>query len=145
MLLAFSFFATEPVLAKDAKVSGLGIQTCSTWTTWKVAKNGEARAMAIEWAHGFIAGHNIYGAALNEAQSSVVVDSKVLIALLDSFCEKYPQQRILSAVADIVQSLGGARINAAPKTPGASAAPPGLSVPPKPPAPDAGKQRGTSL
>lgn len=139
-----------PGLAKDAKVSGLGLQSCATWASWKLSKSGELRAMTIEWAHGFIAGHNIYSAVTNDSQNSVVVDSKILTALLDSFCEKYPEQRVLNAVADIVQSLGGAKINVAPKVPGASGAPgaPGnLGQPgqPRPLTPEQRKQKGTSL
>lgn len=133
-----------PGFAKDIKATGIGVQTCTAWTSWKTAKNGELRAMAIEWSFGLIAGHNIYSSAAGETSGSVVVDSKVLTALLDSFCEKYPEQRILNAVADIIQSLGGTKINVAPKNPGASGAPgsPGTI---RPPGLDPKKQKGTAL
>jgi len=136
--------AAAPVAAKDAKVSGMGIQRCSTWTGWKIAKSGELRALTLEWSNGFIAGHNIYSAATNDSQSSVVVDAKVLTALLDSFCEKYPEQRILNGVADIVQSLGGAKINVAPKSSSTPGAPESLGQP-RSLTPEQRKQKGTSL
>lgn len=108
--------ATGAAWAKDVRLSGMGIRKCSEWSSWKTAQNGEARAMTVEWAQGFIAGHNVY-ARSNEAQNSVVADAKTLATLLDNYCQKNPEERILSGVLDITQSLGGAKINLAPKTP----------------------------
>jgi hypothetical protein len=117
LVLVFSTFGSAQVLAKDVKVSGMGIRKCSEWQQWKDARNGEARAMALEWAHGFIAGHNVYARTGTEAASSVVADAKVLVPLLDSYCQKNPESRILSGVVAITQSLGGAKINLTPKAP----------------------------
>jgi hypothetical protein len=99
--------------SRDVKLSGMGIRKCSDWQQWKAAGNAESRAMALEWAQGFIAGHNVY--ARTGTASPVVVSVSVLNQLLDSYCQKNPEERILSGVAEIIQSLGGAKINVAPK------------------------------
>ena len=73
--------------------------------------------MTLEWAQGFIAGHNVYARSGAEAANSIIADAKVLIPLLDSYCQKHPENRILSGVIEITQSLGGAKINVTPKVP----------------------------
>ena len=108
--------------ARDVKVSGMGVRKCSDWNQWKDDKNGEARALTIEWATGFFAAHNVYAPKGYEQATSVVADAKVLVPLLDAYCQKNPENRILNGVIEITQSLGGARINfsskpAAPVTP----------------------------
>ena len=105
----------SPVLAKEVRISGMGVRKCAEWQQWKEAQNGEARAMALEWAQGFITGHNVYARSGNQQASSVVADDKVLIPLLDIYCQKYPENRILAGVIEITQSLGGAKVNLAPK------------------------------
>ena len=102
---------------RDVRVSGLGIRKCAEWQQWKQQNNGEVRAMALEWATGFIAGHNVYGRNGNEPANSVVAESTVLATLLDSYCQKHPDNRILSGVIDINQSLGGVKTQVAPKKP----------------------------
>jgi hypothetical protein len=146
-LLIFSLLTASSVHARDIKATGIGVQACSNWNAWKAAKNGELRAMALEWSFGMIAGHNVYSPTTSENPASVVVDSKVLTALLDSFCEKYPEQRLLSAVLDIVQSLGGAKMSAAPKTQGGQATPGAPTAPGtiRPPVLDPKRPKGTSL
>lgn len=116
------------VMAKDIRISGLGARPCSEWQQWKEAQNGEARVMAIEWAHGFIAGHNVYSATLKDQSNAITADAKVITTLLDSHCQKHPESRILAGLMDIIQSLGGAKVNLTPK------------APPKQSAPDAKKQ-----
>jgi hypothetical protein len=71
--------------------------------------------MALEWAQGFIAGHNVYARTGTAAASPVVASVSVLIPLLDSYCEKNPEERILSGVIGITTSLGGAKVNVTPK------------------------------
>lgn len=102
---------------RDVKLSGMGIRKCSEWQHWKESRNTEARAMVLEWAQGFISGHNVYARAGTETASPVIANSSVLIPLLDSYCQKNPEDRILSGVIEITQSLGGAKVNLAPKTP----------------------------
>ena len=101
--------------SRDVKLSGMGIRKCSEWQQWKTAGNTESRAMALEWAQGFIAGHNVYARTGTAAASPVVASVSVLIPLLDSYCQKNPEERILSGVIEITQSLGGAKVNVAPK------------------------------
>ena len=103
--------------SKDVKISGMGVRKCAEWQQWKEAGNGEARAMALEWAQGFIAGHNVYSRAGQDAVGTVVADSKVLIPLLDSYCGRNPESRMLAVFVQIVQSLGGAKVNLEPKAP----------------------------
>ena len=119
----------SPLHARDVKVSGMGIRKCAEWQQWKTDNNGEARAMTLEWAQGFITGHNVYARSGNDAASSVVANTSVLSPLLDSYCQKNPDQRILSGVIEITQNLGGARVNLAPKTT------------PQNPRPDSSKER----
>jgi hypothetical protein len=102
--------------SKDVRVSGMGVRKCTEWLEWKTAQKGEARAMALEWATGFIAGHNVYSRG-GPNQGSVVADTATLATLIDNYCEKRPDNRIFTGVIDITQSLGGAKINIAPKTP----------------------------
>jgi hypothetical protein len=101
--------------SRDVKLSGMGIRKCSEWQEWKAAGNTESRAMALEWAQGFIAGHNVYARTGTAAASPVVASVSVLIPLLDSYCQKNPEERVLSGVVEITQSLGGAKINLTPK------------------------------
>lgn len=115
----FTSIGSAQAQTKDVKISGMGIRKCSEWQTWKTDQNGEARATTLEWAQGFISGHNIYARSsnANESLNSVVADAKILVPLLDSFCEKNPDSRILNGVMGIIQSLGGAKINLTPKAP----------------------------
>jgi hypothetical protein len=102
--------------SRDIRVGGMGIRKCSEWLQWKEGQNGEARALSLEWAQGFIAGHNIYARQANNVPaSSVVADTKVLVPLLDTYCQKYPDNRLLNGVIEITKSLGGAGVNFAPK------------------------------
>lgn len=105
--------------SRDVKVSGMGVRKCSDWNQWKDDKNGEARATTIEWANGFFTAHNVYAPKGYEQATSIIADAKVLVPLLDAFCQKNPDSRILNGVIEITQSLGGARINisAKPSTP----------------------------
>jgi len=114
-LLVFSWFVPGLADARDIRVAGMGIRKCVDWNTWKEGGNGEARAITLEWAQGFIAGHNIYARSGNEAAPSVVADTKVLVTLLDAYCQKNPDERILNGVSEITQNLGGAKVNLAPK------------------------------
>lgn len=116
--------------ARDVKLSGMGIRKCSEWQQWKEAGNGEARATALEWAQGFIAGHNVYARSGTAPASSVVADSKVLIPLLDTYCQKNPESRIFLGVISITQSLGGARIKLSPPRSGQPA--PAMPSTPRP-------------
>jgi len=113
--LLFLTFGSGQVFARDVKVSGIGIRKCAEWQQWKEDKSGEPRAMALEWTQGFIAGHNVYARNGSQAANSVVADTKVLIPLLDNYCQKNPESRILSGVVEITKSLGGAKINLSPQ------------------------------
>lgn len=102
--------------SRDVKLSGMGIRKCNEWQQWKEAGNTESRAMVLEWTQGFIAGHNVYARTGTTAASPVVASVSVLIPLLDSYCQKNPEGRILSGVIEITTSLGGAKVNLTPKT-----------------------------
>jgi hypothetical protein len=118
-LLAFLVFpapANAQTTTTEVKISGMGIHKCAEWQQWKDNKNGEARVMTIEWAQGFIAGHNVY---IRSGASPVVADSKVLLPLIDSYCAKNPDAPILSVIIQITQSLGGTKILVQPKAPAA--------------------------
>jgi hypothetical protein len=114
---AFLIAGMSAAEAQNVRVSGMGVRKCSEWQQWKEAQNGEARALALEWAQGFIAGHNVYARSGNQQANSVVASDKVLIPLLDIYCQKNPDTRILSGVIEITQSLGGTKINITPKPP----------------------------
>ncbi|KAF0165419.1 MAG: hypothetical protein FD157_1406 [Rhodocyclaceae bacterium] len=116
VLLAVAADGTQ-AQTRDVKLSGMGTRKCSEWQHWKESRNTEARAMVLEWAQGFISGHNVYARAGTETANPVIANASVLIPLLDSYCQKKPEDRILSGVAEITQSLGGAKINLSPKTP----------------------------
>lgn len=105
------------VNAADVRVSGMGVRKCTEWVEWKAANNGQARATTLEWAQGFIAGHNVYARIGRDNAPSVVADAKILVTLLDSYCEKNPDQRIVAGIIGITQSLGGAKLNLTPKAP----------------------------
>lgn len=114
LALALTGFPAGSALAqsKDVKLSGMGIRKCSEWLQWKESRNAESRAMVLEWAQGFISGHNVYA---RTGASPVVASVSVLIPLLDAYCQKNPEERILAGVVEITQNLGGAKINLAPK------------------------------
>lgn len=117
MLLLAATAGSSQAQSRDVKLSGMGIRKCSEWQHWKESRNTESRAMVLEWAQGFIAGHNVYARAGRETVSPVVASVSVLIPLLDSYCQKNPEDRILSGVIEITRNLGGAKVNLAPKAP----------------------------
>lgn len=117
LALSFAVPGNAQTSTKEVKITGMGLRKCAEWQQWKETRNGEARAMALEWAQGFIAGHNVYTRSDADAASSVVADVKALIPLMDSFCERNPDSRILSVVIQITQSLGGAKVRVDPKAP----------------------------
>lgn len=47
---------------------------------------------------------------------SVVADTKILVTLIDSYCQRNPTQRIVNGIIEINQSLGGAKVDMMPKT-----------------------------
>lgn len=98
--------------SRDVKVSGVGTRKCTEWQQWREARNGEAQATALEWAQGFIAGHNIYS---RSGANSIVADNKLLLPLIDNYCQHNAASPLFNAVVEITQNLGGARINMAPK------------------------------
>lgn len=115
--LALVLAVTTPVVtAADVRLSGIGIRKCSEWNAWKDSNNGEARATMLEWAQGFIAGHNIYARIGRDMAPSVVADTKILVTLIDSYCQRNPTQRIVNGIIEINQSLGGAKVDMMPKT-----------------------------
>lgn len=118
LLVAALVFA-GPAAATDIRVSGFGTRSCAEWQAWKEQQKGEPRAMTIEWAQGFISGHNVYAKVGSEAVNSVVADSRTLATLLDNYCQKNPQSRVLNGVIEITKSLGGAGVSLTPKAPGA--------------------------
>ncbi len=101
--------------SREVKLSGMGVRKCSEWQQWKESRNNESRAMALEWAQGFIAGHNVY--ARSGTASPVVANVSVLIPLLDSYCQKNPGERILIGVVEITKGLGGSKVDLTPKVP----------------------------
>lgn len=113
MLVATDSSAQSP--SRDVKLAGMGIRKCSEWQQWKESRNAESRAMVLEWAQGFIAGHNVYARGSSATASPVVAGVNVLIPLLDAYCLKNPEQRIFSGVVEITRSLGGAKVNIEPK------------------------------
>ena len=102
---------------REVKLSGMGVRKCSEWRQWKESANHEMRAMTLEWTQGFIAGHNVYARTGTETVSPVIATATVLIPLLDSFCLKNPEQRILVGVIEITKNLGGTKVDLTPKTP----------------------------
>lgn len=117
LALAFPAPGAAQTSSPGVKISGMGLRKCAEWQEWKESRNGEARAMALEWTQGFIAGHNVYTRQNAEPVTSIVADVKVLIPLMDSFCERNPDSRILSVVIQITQSLGGAKVRVEPRAP----------------------------
>jgi hypothetical protein len=116
---ALALALLAPTLAdaqsREVKLSGMGVRKCSEWQQWKESRNNESRAMALEWAQGFIAGHNVY--ARSGTASPVVANVSVLIPLLDAYCQKNPGERILVGVAEITKELGGSKVDLTPKAP----------------------------
>ena len=116
MAVALTLMWQYPAIAADIRISGMGIRKCSEWLNWKDTNQGEARATALEWAQGFIAGHNIYARSGRNTAPSVVADNKILVTLLDTYCQKNPDARIFNGIVEITQNLGGTRLNIAPKS-----------------------------
>lgn len=116
VLAIVSLAAGDALAAKDVKISGAGVRKCSEWNNWKAERNGEARAIAVEWALGFVAGHNVYSRG-DSTQSLVNPNSKTVAALLDTYCQKRPDDRLLFSVLDMVKSLGGTGVDlSSPRT-----------------------------
>jgi hypothetical protein len=118
VLLAAAMALCAPVLhaqgTRDVKVSGMGVRKCAEWQQWKESRNGELRAMTMEWAQGFIAGHNVYARG-GETSNAVVADPKILIPLFDNYCQRDPEMRLLAVIMEITQSLGGSKVTIKPK------------------------------
>ena len=100
---------------REIKLTGMGVRKCSEWLQWKEAGNAESRAMTLEWARGFMAGHNVYARSASGAATPVVAGVGVMIPLLDAFCKKNPDERILAGVVEITRELGGVKVDLAPK------------------------------
>lgn len=115
LLAAVTMLLPPVATAKDVKVSGAGVRKCEEWNTWKNEKNGEARALAVEWSLGFVSGHNVYARG-DATQSLVNPNAKTVAALLDTYCQKRPDDRLFLGVIDMVRSLGGARVTTPPPT-----------------------------
>jgi hypothetical protein len=116
MFVAVVTILAGPALAaKEAKIGGVGARKCTEWNDWKSQKNGEARAVGVEWARGFIAGHNLYQRAEASA-SQVSPDATTVATLIDNYCEKLVDQPLFYAVIDMVKRLGGASVNLVPKS-----------------------------
>ena len=114
--------------SKEVTLSGMGIRKCAEWQRWKEAKDNDSRARALEWAQGFLAGHNIYARTGGGAATPVVASVTVLVPLLDASGQKNPDERILAGIAAITRELGGAKVDLAPKP----ALPPGATPAPRP-------------
>jgi hypothetical protein len=114
-VLALAAVVALPVLAaKDARVSGVGVRKCTEWNEWKEQKKGEPRAVAVEWALGFVAGHNVYTRA-ETTPAQVSPNARTVATLLDSYCEKRVDDPLLLGVIDMVKNLGGSSVNLTPK------------------------------
>lgn len=124
LVFLLSALAAVPAQARDIRLTGPGSRPCSEWLDWKTNMKGEPRAMAIAWAQGFISAHNVYARNGAEPASSVVAEATTLATLLDNYCQKTPDARLINGVADIVRSLGGASVNFAPRTAAPSPAKP---------------------
>jgi hypothetical protein len=109
--------AQGQVTSRDIRVSGVGKSRCSEWNAWKEGQKGQERATALEWAQGFIAGHNVYARVNNLPPNSVVADNRILIPLLDTYCQQYPDSLLLNGMIEIIKNLGGVGINVTPKAP----------------------------
>lgn len=109
--------AQPQATTRDIRVGGIGKSRCSDWNGWKESQKGEERATALEWAQGFIAGHNVYARVNNLPPNSVVADNRILVPLLDTYCQQYPNSLLLNGMIEIIANLGGVRINIAPKAP----------------------------
>ena len=72
--------------------------------------------MAIQWAQGFIAGHNIYTNASPPSSNAVPSKPAVLIPLLDSYCEAPPQSPLVAALINITKNLGGSKMTVVPQS-----------------------------
>lgn len=102
--------------SKEVTLSGMGVRKCVEWQSWKEAKDNDSRARALEWAQGFLAGHNVYARTGSGAATPVIASITVLVPLLDAFCQKNPDERILSGIVAITRELGGAKLDLTPKS-----------------------------
>ena len=94
---------------------GAGTRSCTQWLQWKAEKNGEARALALEWVQGFLSAHNAYARQGGGAPvDSIVANPKMVATLMDGFCEKNSNSRIVNGAIDMAKGLGGASLNTSP-------------------------------
>lgn len=114
--VTLTLLTSATTAAREIDIEGIGIRKCSEWNSWKEEKNGEARAMAIQWAQGFLAGHNVYTSEVKGAPGPVPSKAAVLIPLMDSYCDSLPQTPIVAALINITKNLGGSRMTVLPET-----------------------------
>ena len=107
ILLASPFALAADEFSRDVKVTGMGVSRCSDWTHWQESKNLEAQAMVIEWARGFISGHNVYSMPGPNASKSIIADPAALRTLIDNQCRRDPHSHLVFTVAHVIRSLGG--------------------------------------
>jgi hypothetical protein len=112
--LATMLLSSTASSAREIDIEGIGIRKCFEWNSWKSEKNGEARAMATQWAQGFIAGHNVYTNAAKETSGLVPSKAAVIIPLMDNYCEGAPQIPIVAALINITKNLGGSKMTVLP-------------------------------
>lgn len=108
----WAFGAPIPGVAADReiKVSGVGVRKCAEWNRWKESRNGEARALMVDWTQGFLAGHNVFARLGWQGAAAVTASSGVILAMLDARCQASPDARLLEVVVQLAGGLGGARV-----------------------------------
>lgn len=109
-LLALGATGAAVSADREIKVSGLGVRTCAEWNRWKESRNGEARALMVEWTQGFLAGHNVFARLGWQGAAAVTASSGVILAILDARCQASPDARLLEVVVQLAGGLGGARV-----------------------------------
>ena len=126
--LLLLLLAAAPVAAqqtqRDVRIAGMGARSCADWNGWKEARDAQPRALALEWTQGFIAGHNVYARPRPPA-TTVYADTKVLLPLIDAYCQKNPEMRLISVVIEITRNLGGTSVQIKPRPPGTPPPTPG--------------------
>ena len=105
---AGSLFASD----EHVYIMGAGKTSCGQYLKYRGEKNRVADALHIEWAKGFINGHDVMAFAHPNAfqiGKDRFPDHATILAFSDKYCRDHPLDIFYNAISQLINDLGGWR------------------------------------
>ena len=87
--------------AADVTVTGVGRNSCGTWTANRSDPKTLKTFMDTSWVLGFIAGAAVFGADRDPGKG---LDNQAIYAWIDNFCRDHPSSKIVDAAVAFVEA-----------------------------------------